>query len=161
MDNSSTSSGSPRVHPLILVVHQQIQELERMVRSGILSVPSQLEFCEGRHQDVIRHIELDRPGLLIAPLQLQDVNAALLEQEIIKKTGVPMPAIFITDPAHLEVQRQLLRLGAFDFVSPDFEMADLLGKVERVMRLAPKRQESRLEAFVGQGDPSAASEESE
>lgn len=123
--------------PVILVVHQ-FKEMENMIRAGILSCPSELEFCCGLHDQVIHHIEFDHPGLLISPLQLADVNAADLVQELINKTGTAIPGIFITDPKYYSIQQRLESMGSYKFLPRNFTMQDLLQNVAQMG--SPKRE---------------------
>lgn len=143
MDNSGTYSQ----RPMVLVV-DQFREMEKMIRSGILACSSPLEFCPAEHDQVMSHITLERPGVIIAPLQMDNMNAAQLIQEVIQKTGEAIPGIFIQDPTLAEVERQLAALGKFEFVPRQFNMPELLKMVEVMVGTASPRREYRSEHFL-------------
>lgn len=146
MDNSGTSAS-----PIILVV-EQAREMEKMIRSGILSCPNALEFCHGLHDQVIQHIKIDHPSVIIAPLQMDDMTAADLVQEMQTKHGGLIPSIFLTDPDHPDVQNRLMKIGAFDYLPKPFNMQDLLKKVERAIHMGMLSQHQehahRSEAYT-------------
>lgn len=132
---------------MILIVNP-ISEMERMIRDGMLSCETSLEFCHGLKQQVLHHIEVDRPGLLIAPLMLDDINAADLQLSIMQKTGSPFPSIFILDPKFSEIKTRLEKMGTFDFLPPDYKMADLLSRVSKIPQQRGPRAEGRIESFL-------------
>jgi DNA-binding response OmpR family regulator len=143
MDNSGTYS----LRPIVLVV-DQYSEMEKMIRSGLLACSSSVAFCTGVRDEVLSQIAADRPGVIIAPLQMENVNAVQLMQEVIQKTGASIPGIFIQDPALLELERQLGALCQAEFFPRQFHMSELLKRVEVLVGAASPRREYRSEHFL-------------
>lgn len=147
MDNSGTFSH----RPVVLVV-EQLREMEKMIQSGLLACPSQLAFCSCQRDEVLQHIAFERPGLIIAPLQLDNLDAAQLIQEVIQKTGEAIPGIFIRDPQFAAIEQKLVALGKFEFLPRQFLMTDLLQKVELIVGTASPRREYRSDSFLAPVD---------
>lgn len=143
MDNS----GVITQRPVVLVV-EQIREMEKMIRSGILACSSQVDFCSGLQTEILQQITVERPGLIIAPLQMENLDAFQLIQEVIQKTGEAIPGIFIRDPQFASVEERLLGLGSFEFLPRHFLMSDLLSKVEQLVGTSSQRREYRADGFL-------------
>jgi DNA-binding NtrC family response regulator len=133
----------------VLVVDQPAH-LENLLRLGLLNFPVQMTFISNRRSSVVTALENEQPDLLISALQYEDGTAADLLHDIESKKLGLLPAIFITEPAHLEVQKQVLRLGAFDLVQQPLQIEDLHRKMSHVMQVTGTfhHTKSRLESFV-------------
>jgi DNA-binding NtrC family response regulator len=147
MDQTSRRSyfGS---HPQSILVIEHPQKVETLLRSGILSCAVQIEFCMGKKTEALRVIERESPDLVISSLEYVDGNAVELVREMNAKFG-SIPSIFITEPGQLDLQKQILKMGAFDIVQRPFEMPDLMRKIDRAVRHARGYgKKSRIESFI-------------
>ena len=133
--------------PSILVIDHP-QKVESLVRSGILSCSVQVQFCLGKKADAIKIIEQSAPDLIVSSLEYIDGNALELVHEMNSKLGA-IPSIFITDPEQIELQKQVLKVGAFDVVQRPFEMPDLMKKIDRAVRHSRGYgKKTRIESFL-------------
>jgi DNA-binding NtrC family response regulator len=150
--NSSGASTLNRSHlsavPQSILLIDRPDKVESLVRSGILSCSVQIDFCMGRKRDALKRIEQSPPDLIISSLEYDDGNAIELVSEMQSKVGA-IPSIFITEPAQLEMQKQLLKMGAFDVVQRPFEMPDLMQKIDRAVRHSRGYgKKTRIESFL-------------
>jgi DNA-binding NtrC family response regulator len=132
----------------VLVVEQPAR-LEYLLRLGLLNFPVQMTFITNHREKVLHALETEQPDLLISTLQFADGTATDLIHDMEKKIGI-LPSIFITEPSTLEVQKQVLRLGAFDLVPQPVQIDDLHRKMDHTLQVTRKlhHTKSRLESFI-------------
>lgn len=148
MDKSGTSSQGP-----VVLVIEQIQQMEKLIRAGILAMPAQVDFCPGERKQVIHEILVARPTLIIAPVQMSNVNAVQLEEEVLQKTGCPIPGIFIQDSNTAELEKVLTTIvNNVDFLPKQFQMQDLFQKVEKIALSPSTKREYRIDSFLTPGE---------
>lgn len=146
--NSSLQRSHFSAAPQSILVIDHPQKIEKMVQSGLLSCAVQVQFCLGKKSDALKVIERDTPDLIISSLEYIDGNAAQLVAEMQAKVGV-IPSIFITEPEQLELQKQVLKLGAFDVIQRPYEIADLMKRIDRAVRHARGYgKKTRIESFL-------------
>ena len=134
--------------PQSILVIEHPQKVETLVRSGILSCAVQIEFCTAGKADALKKIMRESPDLVISSLEYSDGNAVELVREINAKVG-SIHSIFITEPEQLDLQKQILKMGAFDIVQHPFEMPDLMRKIDRAVRHSRGYgKKSRIESFI-------------
>lgn len=145
MDKSGTSSQRP-----IVLVIENAQQIEKLIEAGLLGCQAQIDFCPADRKHVLHEILVARPTLIIAPLQMKNMNALQLEEEVIKKTGAPIPGIFIQDPSLADIEKLLLELVThIEFLPKQFQMQDLHQKVAKVAALNPStKREYRYDRFL-------------
>jgi DNA-binding response OmpR family regulator len=134
--------------PQTILVIDRPQNIERLVRLGILSCAVQVEFCLGKKADALKLIERESPDLLISGLEYLDGNAIEFVNEMNARIG-SIPSIFLTEPEQLDLQKQVLRLGAFDIVQRPVDIADLTRRIDRAFRHARGySKKTRIESFL-------------
>ena len=135
-------------HPQSILFYDQPERIETLVKEGILGYPCQMSFYSGNRSEVIVRLKKDPPDLLISGLVHPDGNAIDLISEL--KSSVKMiPSIFIGGPEQAELHNQVLKLGVFDVISYPVNIADLMKKMDRAVRVNGQgRSKTRAESFV-------------
>lgn len=124
------------------------QRIEAMMRGGILTYPCQMEFCSEPKSDALKRMTRSPPDLLVSSLAIRDGTAFDLVNELKLNLG-SIPAIFIAEPSQLEMQNELLKLGAFDVIERPFTIPDLIKKIDRAVRASGAAQhKTRIEGFL-------------
>lgn len=83
----------------------------------------------------------ERPGCVIADLQMPDINGLQL-QESLRKSANPLPVIFLTGQGDIPTTVNAMRSGAEDFLTKRAPQEEILSAVERAFgRDARERQQ--------------------
>ena len=83
----------------------------------------------------------ERPGCVIADLQMPDINGLQL-QEVLRKSANPLPVIFLTGQGDIPTTVNAMRSGAEDFLTKRAPQEEILSAVERAFgRDARERQQ--------------------
>jgi FixJ family two-component response regulator len=91
----------------------------------------------------------ERPGCVIADLQMPAVNGLQL-QEALRKSAHPLPVIFLTGQGDIPTTVSAMRSGAEDFLTKRAPKEELLAAVERALeRDARERQQRQRQRDLG------------
>jgi len=98
----------------------------------------------------------DRPDLVVLDLMLPHVDGSVLLAEIRRRSGVPVLVLSAKDAVFTKVD--ILRLGADDYVTKPFDLAELTARVEALLRRAAsvREQPETLTHGLLELDPAAA-----
>jgi FixJ family two-component response regulator len=96
----------------------------------------------------------ERPGCVIADLQMPEINGLQLQEEL-RQSANPLPVIFLTGQGDIPSTVSAMRRGAEDFLTKRAPKEELLAAVERALaRAARERQErQRKSELAGRFDP--------
>jgi two-component system alkaline phosphatase synthesis response regulator PhoP len=127
-------------------------EDDNAIRQGILDALqyegyATLEACNGiAGLDMARSVDCD---LILLDLILPGHDGLTVLQEV-RLTRPTLPVIILTARGEERDRVQGLRLGADDYVVKPFRVAELLARVEAVLRRSPERpSDTRLVSFRG------------
>src|SRR5580704_19439943 len=99
----------------------------------------------GRAQDFFARPAPERPGCVVADLQMPGINGLQL-QETLRRSANPMPVIFLTGQGDIPTSVSAMRSGAEDFLTKRAPKEDLLAAVERAMErdIFERKERGRL-----------------
>ena len=113
----------------------QPEKYESLVRSGLLSYPVNFEFCPNDLKAALNKIETSKPDLVISSLEFQ--SGSVLEfVEKVKNSLARTPAIYISEPHLLDIQKQIIKAGgAFDLIQRSSALDELIRKMDHAVRV--------------------------
>ena len=92
-------------------------------------------------QDFFARPAPDRPGCVVADLQMPDINGLQLQDQL-RRSSEPLPVIFLTGQGDIPSTVSAMRRGAEDFLTKRAPQQELLDAVERALaRDAHQRQQ--------------------
>jgi len=92
-------------------------------------------------QDFFARPAPDRPGCVVADLQMPDINGLQLQDQL-RRSSEPLPVIFLTGQGDIPSTVSAMRSGAEDFLTKRAPQQELLDAVERALaRDAHQRQQ--------------------
>ena len=92
-------------------------------------------------QDFFARPAPDRPGCVVADLQMPDINGLQLQDQL-RRSSEPLPVIFLTGQGDIPSTVSAMRSGAEDFLTKRAPQQELLDAVERALaRDAQQRQQ--------------------
>ena len=92
-------------------------------------------------QDFFARPAPDRPGCVVADLQMPDINGLQLRDQL-RRSSEPLPVIFLTGQGDIPSTVSAMRRGAEDFLTKRAPQQELLDAVERALaRDAHQRQQ--------------------
>ena len=140
------------LHQNVMVIDQPDQ-IEKLIRAGVFSCALALDFCENNRTQAVKKIEIFRPDLIISTLGYSDGTAIDFIHDL-EQRGRKIPAMFLADPELENVKTEILKKGNFEVINRSEEVTELLKRVDHSIRLQQHiRQPSRLESFVSHATP--------
>ncbi len=94
-------------------------------------------------QDFFARPEPERPGCVVCDLQMPGINGLQL-QELLRKSGNPLPVIFLTGQGDIPTSVTAMRSGAEDFLTKRAPKDELLAAVERALERDARERRQRL-----------------
>ena len=92
-------------------------------------------------QDFFARPAPDRPGCVVADLQMPEINGLQLQDQL-RRSSEPLPVIFLTGQGDIPSTVSAMRSGAEDFLTKRAPQQELLDAVERALaRDAQQRQQ--------------------
>ena len=92
-------------------------------------------------QDFFARPAPDRPGCVVADLQMPEINGLQLQDQL-RRSSEPLPVIFLTGQGDIPSTVSAMRSGAEDFLTKRAPQQELLDAVERALaRDAHQRQQ--------------------
>jgi len=92
-------------------------------------------------QDFFARPAPDRPGCVVADLQMPEINGLQLQDQL-RRSSEPLPVIFLTGQGDIPSTVSAMRRGAEDFLTKRAPQQELLDAVERALaRDAQQRQQ--------------------
>ena len=92
-------------------------------------------------QDFFARPAPDRPGCVVADLQMPEINGLQLQDQL-RRSSEPLPVIFLTGQGDIPSTVSAMRRGAEDFLTKRAPQQELLDAVERALaRDAHQRQQ--------------------
>lgn len=134
----------------IVFVVEDDNSLREGIRSLLRSVGQQVE-AFGTAEEFIAQRHPPRPGYhpesecLVLDVRLPDISGLELQKRL-SALGDPLPIIFITGHADVQMSVQTMKSGAIDFLTKPFRDQDLLESVQAALRHDRARREERHEA---------------
>src|SRR5580704_9910768 len=96
----------------------------------------------GRAQDFFARPAPERPGCVVADLQMPGINGLQL-QEALRRSANPLPVIFMTGQGDIPSTVSAMRSGAEDFLTKRAPRDELLAAVERALERDARERRSR------------------
>jgi len=94
----------------------------------------------GNAHDFLARQAPERPGCVVADLQMPGINGLELQQAL-RRSANPLPVVFLTGQGDIPASVSAMRGGAEDFLTKRAPKEDLLAAVERALeREATERQ---------------------
>jgi FixJ family two-component response regulator len=84
----------------------------------------------------------ERPGCVVADLQMPGISGLQL-QETLRKSGNPLPVIFLTGQGDISTTVSAMRSGAEDFLTKRAAKEELLSAVERALEREARERQQR------------------
>ena len=81
---------------------------------------------------------------LVCDLRMPEMDGIALQKQLQAK-GLPLPIIFLTGHAEVDVAVQAMRDGALDFVQKPFSVRAMLDKIQAALSLSQKQHAQWLE----------------
>ena len=101
-------------------------------------------------QDFFARPAPDRPGCVVADLQMPDINGLQLQDQL-RRSSEPLPVIFLTGQGDIPSTVSAMRRGAEDFLTKRAPQQELLDAVERALaRDAHQRQQRTRQRELSQ-----------
>ena len=140
----SSTSTEPVKGTVLLV------EDDQNLRSAISSALKvrNIEYLEYESADQLHNIlsgtEIPEPACMLLDIRLGNGPTGLTVFEWIKSDGLEnrIPVIFMTGHGDLDTAVEVMREGAFDFVTKPFSTRDLITKIESALRVSQAAVES-------------------
>jgi len=126
-----------KVEPTIYVVDDDpsvrdaLQNLLEAVGMRAVLYGSTQEFLDARRPDA--------PSCLILDVRLPGMGGLELQEEL-KKSGVPIPVVFITAHGDIPMTSRAIKAGAVEFLTKPFEKKDLLAAVTQALERDRERR---------------------
>jgi FixJ family two-component response regulator len=89
----------------------------------------------------------DAPGCLVLDVMLPGTRG-LEFQEVLKKSGVTLPIIFITAHGDVPMTSKAMKAGAIEFLAKPFPKEDLLAAIHRGLKLDAEKRQERTEIMA-------------
>jgi two-component system response regulator FixJ len=101
-------------------------------------------------QDFFARPAPDRPGCVVADLQMPEINGLQLQDQL-RRSSEPLPVIFLTGQGDIPSTVSAMRRGAEDFLTKRAPQRELLDAVERALaRDAHQRQQRTRQRELSQ-----------
>jgi FixJ family two-component response regulator len=97
----------------------------------------------GSAMDFFARPDPDRPGCVIADLQMPGINGLQLQEQL-RRTQDPLPVVFLTGQGDIPTTVSAMRSGAEDFLTKRAPKEDLFAAVERALARDSREREDRL-----------------
>ena len=140
-----SSTSTEPVKGTVLLVEDD-QNL-RLAISSALKVRN-IQYLEYESADQLHNIlsgtEIPEPACMLLDIRLGNGPTGLTVFEWIKSDGLEnrIPVIFMTGHGDLDTAVEVMREGAFDFVTKPFSTRDLITKIESALRVSQAAVES-------------------
>ncbi len=119
-----------------------------MVASGLLNFPVHFEFCSNDINEALARMKSGTHDLIISALDLQGGSVLDFIGKIKEKLA-QIPAIYISEPHLLDVQKKLLKTGGvFDILQRAKLPDELFQKMDQAVRVTCAFKRTRAEAFI-------------
>jgi DNA-binding NtrC family response regulator len=128
----------------ILVIDDEAAILKLMAKSCTQQGHDVTAVLSGK--EALSSLDLDAPDLMIVDLLIGDMNGL----ELIRYSNEHRPktkVIMVTGNASIETAVEAMRLGAFDYLTKPFELADLQRTVELALQQKGTQSPVALESF--------------
>ena len=130
-----------------VLVIDELSKSEALIRNGLLSYPANFEFCSSEFPEVMGSLSKSKPDLLVVSLEFQK-GSVLDFAEKTRKEWANIPSIYVTEPHLLDMQKAVIRMGAFDIIPrPTLDTSELIRKIDRAVRVTRKLK-TRAESFI-------------
>lgn len=96
----------------------------------------------GSAHDFLARRAPERPGCVVADLQMPDINGLQL-QESLHESANPLPVIFLTGQGDIPTTVNAMRSGAEDFLTKRAPQEELLAAVERAFERDARERQQR------------------
>lgn len=96
-------------------------------------------------QALLDHPDLSRSGVLLLDVLMPGMTGLELQEALVRRGPTP-PVVFLTASHSVPMAVTAMQRGAVDFVEKPFENADLVARVQRALRHAPRREDQARRA---------------
>lgn len=128
----------PATSPRVLIVDDDDAmraALFRLFKSAGFGVET---FASG--PELLAQGDLARPGVLLLDVLMPGMTGLELQEELLKRGPTP-PIVFLTASHSVPMAVTAMQRGAVDFVEKPFENDDLVARVQRALRHAPRQED--------------------
>lgn len=133
MDNS---------RPMVFIVDDD--ESVRDSISNLLESVGLSSATFGSTEEFLRAPRPEAPSCLVLDVMLPGMRG-LEFQELLEKSGISTPIIFITAHGDIPMASRAMRAGAIEFLAKPFPKEDLLAAIHRGLKLDGSRREERAD----------------
>jgi two-component system KDP operon response regulator KdpE len=126
----------PKVQPCILVVDDE-PAIRNFLRVS-LEQQGMTVLEAGNALEALQRIRRDNPDLMLLDLGLPDRDGLRLLEDVRLESN--MPIIVVTARAEEEAQLRGLELGADDYVTKPFSLAQLEARIQAILRRGKRRR---------------------
>ena len=91
-------------------------------------------------QALLDHPDLSRSGVLLLDVLMPGMTGLELQEALVRRGPTP-PVVFLTASHSVPMAVTAMQRGAVDFVEKPFENDDLVARVRRALRHAPRRED--------------------
>jgi two-component system response regulator FixJ len=131
---------APRKACTIFIVDDDKSFLRSLSRL-LTAVGYSVEFFSSAH-DFFARPSPERPGCVIADLQMPDINGLQL-QEALRRSANPLPVVFLTGQGDIPTTVNAMRSGAEDFLTKRAPQEEILAAVERAIERDARERQQR------------------
>ena len=146
---SVTSTIRSPAKPLILIVEDQ-PELGKLIANYLENAGLQAQICS-RGDAAVRFLKDHFANLMLLDIDLPDQSGfAVLEK--LKKEGISVPTIFLTGDDEESSKLRGLEMGGDDYVTKPFSYAELIARINAVLRRAESASDQNITKNVKVSD---------
>ena len=113
--------------PRILIVDDE--ERFRNTMSKLLTVEGYEVSIAGTGQEALEMLRLNLHDLVILDVRMPEMNGVQVLSEI-KKIDVSLEVIIMTGYASVDTAKEIMKLGAYDYLLKPYAIAELLEKID-------------------------------
>ena len=146
---STTSSPRSAPKPLIVIVEDE-PALAGLIATHLENAGMHVQICN-RGEHAVKFLKRNFANLMLLDINLPDQSGFALLDEL-KKTGITVPAIFLTGNDEEASKLRALDMGGDDYITKPFSYAELIARINAVLRRAESAADQNLTKNVKVSD---------
>ena len=127
--------------PLIVIVEDEV-ELAKVIATHLEANGMKTQLCH-RVEHALRFLQRNFANLVLLDMNLPDHPGIHLLEEL-KKSDIDIPIIFLTAVTQEPVKVKGLEMGADDYITKPFSYAELIARINAVLRRSESKQDLHL-----------------
>lgn len=127
--------------PLIVIVEDE-EELAKVIATHLGEAGMQTQICL-RAAHALRFLQKNFANLILLDLNLPDQSGFALLEEL-RNNDISVPTIFLTGNAHEPSKVKGLNMGADDYITKPFSYAELVARINAVLRRAESTRDLNI-----------------